>query len=257
MLDIQGNNIELTNAENGVNFDLNADGIAERIAWAASGADDAFLGLDRNGNGTIDNGKELFGNFTSQSVSNDPNGFRALAEFDKPENGGNGDRMINLQDAVFTSLRLWQDINHNGVSETNELHTLSELNVESISLDFKLSNRRDAWGNTFRYRAKVFGTNHSDLGRWAYDVFLLTDQTQARADADKNLLRLEIEKKFYFVESPWVPRYPQLRLGRRAWGHGQAGAHSLLPAVARPFFFELIQHVVNGLAAELSHLQIE
>ncbi|HKU73974.1 MAG TPA: hypothetical protein VJR02_08655 [Pyrinomonadaceae bacterium] len=169
LVDVNGDGFALTGGINGVFFDFNGEG-PERISWTAIGSDDAFLVLDRNANGTIDNGRELFGNVTPQPPSETPHGFLALAEFDKPANGGNADGIIDRRDSVFAALRLWQDGNHNAVSEPAELHNLNSFGVESIDLNFKESRRRDTYGNEFRYRAKLGGS--SSFARYAWDVFL-------------------------------------------------------------------------------------
>lgn len=178
LIDVLGDGFDLTDAVAGVDFDLNSDGLGERISRTTLGSDDGWLALDRNGNGRVDNGMELFGNFTPQPTLSVglANGFLALAEYDKPANYGNGDGVISRLDDVFTLLIVWQDRNHNGVSETTEMMTLKELGLMTIELDYRISRRMDRYGNQFLYRAKVKDAQGNHVGRWAWDVVLVSDQ---------------------------------------------------------------------------------
>jgi hypothetical protein len=171
VLDVDGSGYRLTDPTRGVRFDFYGYGQPVQMSWTAPGSTNAFLVLDRNGNGSIDSGYELFGNLTEQPPSPARNGFLALAVYDKPARGGNGDGLISAHDAVFAELRLWQDRNHDGSSQPAELRTLPQLGTEAISLDYRESRRVDRHGNRFLYRARVT-TAVQNAGRWTWDVFL-------------------------------------------------------------------------------------
>lgn len=163
----------MTDAESGVNFDLDGDGLPERLGWTAADSDESFLALDRNGNAFIDSGAELFGDFTEQPPSQEPNGFLALAVFDRSDAGGDQDGVITPSDLVFDHLLLWRDNNHDGLSQPEELHSLADAGIISVSLDYRESHRRDAHGNEYRYFALVTRDDPGLSRLVAVDVFLV------------------------------------------------------------------------------------
>jgi hypothetical protein len=175
VIDVNGSGISLTDAEHGVLFRWGDTAL--RTAWTLPGSDNAWLALDRNGDGLIDNASELFGNFTPQPPpppAVGKNGFNALRVFDDPRYGGNGDGILDRRDAAYARLRLWQDKNHNGISEPDELFSLEDVGVGGISLQYETSERTDEYGNHFRYRAKIYNLKGFHEGQWAWDVVLRT-----------------------------------------------------------------------------------
>jgi hypothetical protein len=172
VIDVDRSGFAMTSAENGVDFNILNDGVPLRLSWTAGTSTNTFLAMDRNGNGAIDNGTELFGDLSPQPSSPDPNGFAALAQYDQRGAGGNENGKIDSGDLVFGRLVLWRDANHNGISEPSEMEDLSEYGVEGIDLKFHESRWVDQFGNQFRYRAKVYYSKGLRSERWAWDVFL-------------------------------------------------------------------------------------
>jgi hypothetical protein len=161
---------DLTDLDGGVLFDLDGDGTPNRVSWTAPDGDDAWLALDRNGNGLIDDGTELFGDKTDQPPSDEPNGFLALAVFDASEHGGDEDGRISADDRIFGDLLLWIDRDHDGFSQPDELTPLVETDVTAIELGYFRSARRDEHGNDFRYSSRIWLASGGH--RLATDVFL-------------------------------------------------------------------------------------
>ncbi len=172
ILSVINGNFNLTSQENGVFFDLNSDGEPELTAWTDEFSDEAFLVLDGNENGIIDDGTELFGNYTPQPPSPEPNGFLALAEWDDPANGGNGDGRIDAADGVFDFLQLWIDTSHDGFSDADELFPIDFFGLRSIDLDYRRSSRTDPFGNEFRFRSRIRWEHRTS---WCWDVFFVQE----------------------------------------------------------------------------------
>ena len=176
IIDVGRNGYELTSVAEGVQFDLDGDGIPEPVAWTHQDSDDAFLAMDRNGNGRIDDGTELFGNHTpaypGQRELTTANGFDALGFLQSPDYGrSHGDDIIDVRDDAFGRLLLWTDRNHNGVSEPDELQTVAQAGVAGIRTDYKEVGRKDRYGNLFRQMGTILWSNGQNK---CYDVWLRT-----------------------------------------------------------------------------------
>lgn len=157
----------LTSPSDGVAFDIDGDGIAEWLAWTEGDSGLAFLSMDRNGNGRIDDGSELFGDHTKLADGTRArNGFEALGELD-----ANRDGIVDSNDPAWSALILWFDEDHDGQSTPVEIVTMSSTEVVSIDTRYKWSGKKDRHGNLFRYKGEVTVTSGT---RKCYDVYLQT-----------------------------------------------------------------------------------
>jgi len=152
--DLNGDGVINTlSLSDGVNFDIDNNGFAEKTAWI--GAEDGLLVLDRDGNGFIDGGAELFG--TETLLSNGQlaaNGFEALKEFDDNQDG-----VIDSNDAVFNDLRMWVDADSDGFSDEGEQLSLNELDINSIDLNYTANFFTDA--NGVQHREESFAQTNT------------------------------------------------------------------------------------------------
>lgn len=151
VFDLGGDGIDLRSTEEGVEFDLLGTG--EKVQTSFIQDDDAFLYLDKNGNGSADNGKELFGD-----QEGDKNGFDKLARYDQ-----NSDGKIDELDEVYSKLRLWQDLDGDGYNQLEESMTLIEAGIKSLDLNYSDINENDGKGNIIGQNA-LFTRNNGSKG---------------------------------------------------------------------------------------------
>ncbi|HEY7377410.1 MAG TPA: hypothetical protein VH542_01880 [Steroidobacteraceae bacterium] len=174
VVDIAQDGIELGPAGVGVWFDVDNNGIRNHVQWVKPGGDEAFLAVDRNGNGVVDNGGELFGVGTPMvfEASEAPNGFVGLAQYDLPALGGNDDGYITSADAIWPSLRLWRDRNADAISTADEMFTPARFGILAFDTIPRFNKRYDAAGNVLPYWA--WATTQGRPGRaLMVDVFFL------------------------------------------------------------------------------------
>lgn len=178
VIDLDGDGIETL--EVGASyFDLDGDGLSEMSGWVSP--DDGLLVHDRNGDGRISNGTELFGNHSILSNGQTAeNGFQALAEYDD-----NGDGVIDAQDSSYSVLHVWRDLNGNGISDVNELQGLADAGVVSISTGYTNSSQVDAHGHEHRQVGTVMLSN--GIASTAADVWFKVDTTRRVNSGDIEL----------------------------------------------------------------------
>lgn len=155
VLDLSGSGVELSKARADV-FDIDGNGTRDAMSWVSSN-DTPFLVRDANGNGLVDGATELFGNHTDRTSQN---GFDALSHFDDVPDG-----VIDAKDAVWASLRLWFDRDHDGVTGPGELETLEARGITSLATTYVSTSERLMSGGTFAGSIRQRGAATTGDGR--------------------------------------------------------------------------------------------
>ncbi|HEV7768654.1 MAG TPA: hypothetical protein VGQ76_26895 [Thermoanaerobaculia bacterium] len=160
LIDLDGGGISTSGIDSPVEFfDSNGDGVRESSSWTGHHTGDAFLWMDLNGDDAVTPG-ELFGSgMPLPNGTNATNGFSALAIYDLPQYGGDGNGVINRDDEVWRSLRLWVDRNHDGGSKRKEISRPRKAGIIEFGLDRIFKNTFDGRGNSVmlagNYKMKI------------------------------------------------------------------------------------------------------
>lgn len=166
VVSLRGNGISLSNSEQGVLFDFWGNDHPVRVAWPVH-PDDAFLVIDRNHNGQVDSGSELFGNAVMlQSGRRAANGYELLDELDENQDGS-----VDGRDPMFSQILVWRDVIRNGAVDQGELIAAHAVGIRAFSTSYRESARTDEWGNAFRYVGRVL-FERAPRERFSVDVFL-------------------------------------------------------------------------------------
>uniref|UniRef100_UPI002609BFB5 calcium-binding protein n=1 Tax=uncultured Campylobacter sp. TaxID=218934 RepID=UPI002609BFB5 len=189
VIDFNKNGVTSTRLDNTVYFDHDNNGFAEATAWIEK--DDGLLALDKNNNGKIDNGNELFGNHTISNTAygytdkKATNGYEALKAYDL-----NGDNAIDEKDEIFNKLKIWKDKNSNGITDEGELSSLVDNNIKSIDLNYKEIAINEN-SNTVKQSSKVTLKDGSTLD--ANDVWMKVNLNKTEEIIDQNKLSPEVQ----------------------------------------------------------------
>lgn len=183
IIDLNENNLYSTTLQDGTYYDYGEDGMKEKTAWADRG--DGFLVYDRNGDGTIDNAGEFFGDKTLlEDGTYAANGFLALSQYDE-----NGDGVIDSADTIFSNLSVWQDINGNGITEEGEMKSLDELGIVGIEIAQGENRYTDENGNTVIAEAVVHMADGStrSVGAMAFEIDSVDTQLEKEIEVSASV----------------------------------------------------------------------
>ncbi|MBG2877024.1 hypothetical protein I4902_13890 [Proteus alimentorum] len=166
--------------DDNIYFDHNNDGVKESTGWIDSNS--AFLVFDKNENGIIDNGNEMFGNNTPNILGDyAKHGFDALSQYDN-----NQDNRIDNNDVIWSSLNLWVDKNINGETDIDELVDIECSGIEAINLIYENNGIIDENGNQFLLTSSVIWNDgrHTEISDIVFNTHISSQQNNTLLNSD-------------------------------------------------------------------------